>query len=162
MSEQVVSKHKVITFTFSITDVTGKTVERSGMPFEYLHGTPNSHMFPKVEAALEGKKVGDTVDVVLNPEDAFGEHNPELTFTDDLDNIPKEYRFVGATPVFRNDKGEPMPLVVTNIEGNKITLDANHPYAGKVITFHVTVDGIRDARDSELDAGVPEGQPPVH
>jgi len=162
MSEQVVSKHKVVSFTFYITDVTGKTVERSGMPFEYLHGAPNSHMFPKVEAALEGKKVGDTVDVTLEPKDAFGQHDPSLTFTDDLDNIPKEFRFVGATPVFHNDKGEAMHLVVTKIEDGKITLDANHPYAGKVVNFHVTVDGIRDAQESELDSGAPEGQPPVH
>lgn len=162
MSEQVVSKHKVISFTFSITDEAGKTVERSGIPFEYLHGAPNSHMFPKVEAALEGKKVGETIDVTLQPEDAFGQHDPSLTFTDDLDNIPPEYRFVGASPQFHNDKGETMELIVTKIEDGKLTLDANHPYAGKVITFHVTVDGIRDARQNELGSGVPEGQPPVH
>jgi FKBP-type peptidyl-prolyl cis-trans isomerase SlyD len=162
MSEQVVSKHKVVSFTFSITDETGKTVERSDMPFDYLHGAPNSHMFPKLEAALEGKKVGDTVDVTLQPEEAFGHHNPELTFADDIDNIPSEYRFVGARPVFHNDQGEAMQLVVTRIENGKITLDANHPYAGKVITFHVTVDGVRDARESELGAGVPDEQPSVH
>jgi FKBP-type peptidyl-prolyl cis-trans isomerase SlyD len=162
MGEQVVSKHKVVSFTYSITDETGKTVEQSDIPLEYIHGAHNSQMFPKVEAALDGKSIGDTVDVTLAPDEAFGQHDPSLTFIDDIDNVPPEYRFVGARPRFENEKGESMELLVTKIEDGKITVDANHPFAGKTITFHVTVDGIRNAHESEIGSGVPEGRPSIH
>lgn len=161
MSKQVVEKNKVISFTYSITDEAGKMVERSDIPMEYIHGNPNSQMFPKVEAALEGKTIGDSVEVELTPEEGFGPHDPKLTFTDDLDNIPMEYRYVGAKPQFQNELGETMALTVTNIEDGKLTLDANHPYAGKTITFHITVDNIREAKEHEAGSGIPDGQPPL-
>ena len=156
MSEQVVSRFKVVAFIYTILDEEGKTLEQSGLPMEYIHGSSNNQMFPEVEAALEGKKNGDEVSVTLSPEQAFGQYDPNLTFTDDLENIPAEYRVVGAQPQFQNDKGEPMKLTVTSIEDGKLTLDANHPFAGKTITFKVTVNGLRDASSEEIDAAMPK------
>lgn len=162
MSEQIVSHNKVVSFTYRITDETGKTVEQADIPLEYLHGSPENRMFPKVEAALEGKGVGETVEVTLTPDEAFGQYDPSLTFTDDLDNIPQEYRVVGARPQFQNDKGETLELTVTEIEDDELTLDANHPLAGKTITFHVTIDGVREAHDSELTGSFPADPGTLH
>ncbi|MBD3670109.1 MAG: peptidylprolyl isomerase [Gammaproteobacteria bacterium] len=155
MSEKVVEKDKVISFIYSITDEAGKTVERSDVPLEYIHGSPTSQVFPKVEAALEGRRMGDVVEVVLAPEEGFGPHDPELTFTEDLDNVPQEHRYVGARMRFENELGEGLEMLVTRIEDGKLTFDANHPYAGKIITFHITIDNIRDARPEELGAASP-------
>lgn len=153
MSEKIVERFKVVSFTYSISNEEGQVVERSDIPLDYLHGAPNNQMFPKIESALEGKKRGDEIAVTLRPEEGFGEHDPTLTFTDDLENVPSEYRFVGARPVFQNDQGEQMEFVVTKIEDGEITLDGNHPYAGKTVTFHIKIDAIRDASEQDLDTG---------
>ena len=149
MSSPAISKHKVVTITYSIAHENGIIAEQSDLPVEYLHGVEND-MFPKVEAALEGKSVGDSVEVKLSPEDGFGVHNPSLTFTDDLENVPQEYRFVGAKPSFQNEKGEVVELTVSKIEDGKLTVDANHPFAGKTMKFNVNVVGVRNATADEI------------
>lgn len=111
-------------------------------------------MYPKVEQALEGKLAGEMVEVKLPPKDGFGEHDPSLTFTDQIDNVPEEFRWVGARPAFEDENGEVMELVVSKIEGDQLTVDANHPFAGKTVTFRVKVVNVRKASDAELAGGV--------
>ena len=152
MSEKTVSNLQLVSFTFSIKDESGTTLEQSPMPMDYLHG--NMQMFPKIEAALEGKKVGDEVEVTMTPAETFGEHDPDLILTDNVDNVPAEYRYVGARPIFHNDRGEKLEFVVTEINDGKIVLDANHPYAGKSLTFHIKIEGIRTPTDAELQHGM--------
>ena len=159
MSEQVVSRNKVVAFTYSISDENGTILEQSSLPLEYIHGSDSSQMFPEVEQALEGKKNGDTVSVTLEPEQAFGLHDPSMTFTDEVENVPAEYRYVGARPKFQNENGETMELTVIRVADGKITFDANHPFAGKTVTFHVTINGLRDAHPAELEALVPPSDP---
>ena len=95
MSEPQVEKHKVVAITYSILDESGVILEQSDIPVYYLHGGPND-MFPDVEEALDGRNLGDIVEVVLPPEKAFGYHDPNLTFTDDIANVPPEFQRVGA------------------------------------------------------------------
>jgi FKBP-type peptidyl-prolyl cis-trans isomerase SlyD len=152
MSEQIVSKHKVVSITYRILNQQGELVEQSDIPIDYIHGTDND-MFAKVEQALEGKHVGDAVEVVLPPEDGFGHADPSLTFTDDIENVPPEFHHVGARPVFQNEHGDVTEFVVSKIENGKLTVDGNHPFAGKTMTFKVDVVGIRDATEEELTGG---------
>ena len=158
MSDQIVTKHKVVSITYRILDEKGEVVEQSDIPIDYIHGTEND-MFAKVEQALEGKTVGDTVEIVLPPEDGFGHADPNMTFTDDIENVPPEYRHVGARPMFQNEHGDVTEFVVSKIENGKLTVDGNHPFAGKTMTFNVDVGAIRDATDEEL-AGGPSVAPP--
>lgn len=148
-----ISNKNVVTFTYQILDEDGNIVEHSDVPMEYIHGVSGA-MYPKVEQALEGKVVGDTVEVVLSPKDGFGEHDPNLTFTDHIDNVPQEYRWVGAKPAFENESGEVMELVVSKIEGDQLTVDANHPLAGKTVTFRIKVLDVRKASVAELSGNV--------
>lgn len=127
MSDQFVTKHKVVSITYRILDEQDQLVEQSDIPIDYVHRMDND-MFAKVEQALEGESVGDTVNVVLPPEDGFGNPDPGMTFTDDLDNVPPEYRHVGARPMFQNEQGEVTEFVVSKIENGKVTIDGNHPY----------------------------------
>ncbi len=158
---QKVEKNKVVSVTYSILDDQGQVVEQSDVPVDYLHGV-DGRLFPQVEQALEGKQVGDSVDVTLSPEEAFGQPDPALIFVDDLENAPPEFRVIGARPTFENESGESMEMTVTKIEDGKITIDGNHPFAGKTITFHVTVVGIRDATPEELaQRGVHGGDTPT-
>jgi FKBP-type peptidyl-prolyl cis-trans isomerase SlyD len=158
MSDQIVAKNKVVSITYRILNEQGEVVEQSDIPVEYVHGTDND-MFPKVEQALEGKSIGDTVKVVLPPEDGFGHTDPNMTFSDDIENVPHEYRHVGARPTFQNEHGEVTEFVVSKIENGRLTVDGNHPFAGKTVTFHVDVVAIRDATEEELTGG-PSVVPP--
>jgi FKBP-type peptidyl-prolyl cis-trans isomerase SlyD len=152
MSDKIVTKHKVVSITYRILNEQGELVEQSDIPIDYVHGTDND-MFAKVEQALEGKTVGDTVEVELPPDDGFGHGDPSLTFTDDIENVPAEFRHVGATPMFQNENGEVTEFVVRKVENGKLTVDGNHPFAGKTMTFKVGVVGIRDATENELTSG---------
>jgi FKBP-type peptidyl-prolyl cis-trans isomerase SlyD len=84
-----------------------------------------------------------------------------LTYTDELENVPPEFQHVGAEVEMLNDQGESMKFTVTHIENGNLTVDGNHPMAGKAITFHISVIGIRDADAEELAKGVTPMEMPV-
>jgi FKBP-type peptidyl-prolyl cis-trans isomerase SlyD len=151
--KQTIDKFKVVSITYRIVDEWGELVEQSDVPVDYIHGVENA-MFPKVEAALTGKEIGDSVEVMLPPEEGFGYPDKKLIFTDHLENAPPEYRFVGAKPTFQNEHGETLEMTVTKIENDMITVDGNHPFAGQTMTFFVTVAGIRDVSEAEIGGGV--------
>ncbi len=155
------AKFHIVSFTYSISDEQGNEVEKTDIPLDYMHGATNSQMFPKVEAALEGKAIGDEVSVTLSPEEGFGQSDPSLHFTDKLENVPMEFRYVGARPVFQNDLGEKMEFVVTTIDKGKITLDGNHPFAGQSVTFHIKIEAIREATEAEISSNQPQAPAPA-
>ena len=128
-------------------------MEHSDVPMEYIHGVSGT-LYPKVEQAMEGKTAGDTVEVALPPKHGFGEDDPSLTFTDHIENVPEEFRWVGAKPTFENDAGEMMELEVTKIEGDQLTVDANHPFAGQTVTFRMKVVNVREATAADLAGNI--------
>jgi FKBP-type peptidyl-prolyl cis-trans isomerase SlyD len=155
-----IKKDKLVSLTYTITDVNGGILERIDMPVNYVHGR-DSQVIEKVEKALEGCALGDEISVELSPEEGFGEHQPELTFVDDIDNVPPEFRHVGAEVEFQNDKGESRMFRVSKIEDGKLTVDGNHPFAGKVITYNIKVTAIRDATPDEITNGAVQA-PSLH
>jgi FKBP-type peptidyl-prolyl cis-trans isomerase SlyD len=156
----VVAKNKVVSLIYVVRNEKGEIFEYRDLPVSYVHGS-GTDLFPKIEQALEGRAVGDRVAVQLTPADAFGERDPKLTFTDDIENAPPELRRIGAEFEAQNAKGESIVLTVTRIEGDKITVDANHPLAGQNISFEVTVQDIRDATPEEIRNGRPAGDLPT-
>ena len=162
MTDQFVGSGKVVSFTYTIVDELGDVIEQSELPISYVHGGKHD-LFEKVEEQLEGSVVGDIVEVSLTPEEGFGRHDPNLTYTDSLDNVPAEFHRVGAEVEMVNDAGDSKTFVVTHIEDGKLTVDGNHPMAGKVITFHIVVTAIRDATEEEMANGVePMATPVLH
>lgn len=162
MSEQKVARNKAVYVTYSIIDQAGSLFEQYDVPVGYVHGG-NSPLFEKIEVALEGRGVGDRVEVSLSPGEGFGEHDPGLSFTDDIENVPPEYRHVGAEVEFQNERGESMQFRVSRIADGKLTVDANHPLAGQTVTFVVSVVAIRDAAPDEIANGLPLDQShPLH
>ena len=160
MTGQTVGQDKVVSFTYSIVDESGAVIEQSDLPISYVHGGPHD-LFEKVEQELDGSVVGDTVEVELTPEEGFGAHDPNLTYTDDLENVPAEFRHVGAEVEMMNDEGDTRTFTVTHIENGRLTVDGNHPMAGKTIVFHIRITAIRDATPDELANGVEPMQMPV-
>lgn len=163
MSVQRVARNKAVFFTYLIQDEHGTTVEQSDMPIGYVHGA-NSNLLEKLEQALEGRGVSEVVEVIIEPKDGFGEYDPALTFTDDLANIPSELHFVGAEAQMQNEDGEVKTFIVTKIENGKLTVDGNHPYAGKSVTYRASITEIRAATPQEIASGYPVDQapPPIH
>jgi len=162
MTGQFINQNKVVTFIYTIEDEAGVILEQSDLPISYVHGGKHD-LFEKIEHELEGAVVSDTIAVSLTPDEAFGAHDPDLTFTDDIENVPMEFRHVGAEVEMMNDKGDSRQFVVTRIENGKLTVDGNHPMAGKVITFNIKVTDIRDATPEEITNGVePMAMPVLH
>jgi FKBP-type peptidyl-prolyl cis-trans isomerase SlyD len=149
MTEQRIAPAKLVTLTYRITDAEGRVLEQNDMPVSYLHGG-YSEMFEKVERALEGKAAGDVVEVTLAPHEGFGNHDPDLTFTDDLDNVPPEFRRIGAEVEMQNEAGDARTFIVTRIENGQLTVDCNHPFAGKTVHFRIEILSVRDASAEEL------------
>lgn len=157
MTEDRVARNKAVYVTYSIINEAGSVFEQSDVPVGYVHGC-NSPLFEKIEMALEGHKVGDRVEVSLNSAEGFGPHDPNLTFTDDIGNVPPEFRRIGAEVELENEHGERRVFRVSHIADGKLTVDANHALAGQTVTFVVDVVNIRDANMDEIVNGLPVDQ----
>ena len=159
MTHQTISNGKAVHFTYYIiTDHDGAVVEQSDIPIGYVHGG-YSELIDQVEAALDGRAEGDKIAVALNGDEGWWAYDSSLTFTDDIENVPEGLRHIGARVDMVNEAGEQRPFYVTEIKDGKLTVDGNHPLAGKSVTFHVTVHTIRDASPDEIQAGRPEDHP---
>lgn len=151
----LITKGKVVTLTYSILDADGGVLEQNDVPVRYIHGG-RSELLPKLEQALDGHLDGDTVVVPVSPEEGFGVHDPKLTFTDQIENVPPEFRQLGAEAEFQNEQGERKKFTVSKIENDELTMDGNHPLAGKSLTFHLRVSEVRGATEQEAKTGQAE------
>ncbi len=148
-----ITTNKFVELTYRIIDQTnGEVIEQVEEPLGYVQGD-NTLLFNQVTKELEGKSVGDEVEILLKAVDAFGPKLDELIFTDDINNVPLEYRFIGAAVTMQNDKGGTKDFIVSSIEDGKLTIDGNHPLAGKDIIFYVEVLSVRDATADEIIEG---------
>ena len=114
-----VAHNRVVYLTYTILDQNGELFEQYDLPVGYVHGV-NGPLFEKIELALDGRQIGDRVEVTLSPRDGFGEHKPELTFTDDIENVPPEHRQLGSEVMFENERGEQIELRVTRVADGKL------------------------------------------
>ena len=149
MASDRVDHGKFVSLTYSITDEKGNVLEQSDLPVSYVYGG-DTELVGGVDDAILGKGEGDKVEVTLPPENAFGDHDPDLTFTDKIANVPPEFRRLGAEVEMRNDAGEARTFYVTRIEGDELTVDGNHPMAGKTITVHIKILEVRDATPDDV------------
>ena len=152
MSDKI-TNNKFVSLTYTITDAEDNILERIDMPIQYIQGM-KSQVIEKIENALAGHQAGDLVHVSLKPEEGFGPHQPELTFSDNIENVPPQFHSIGAEVKFQNDNGESKIFRVTDIKDGKLTVDGNHPFAGKTIIYNISVKEVRNATASELKNGV--------
>jgi len=149
-----VARNTVITLDYHVTDPDGEVVDEGRDPLVYLHGGYDD-IFPKIEEALQGKAVGESVQVKLQPDEAFGEYDPELVQIEPRKDFPKELQ-VGMQFEGGPENGSDEDFViyrVTDIEGDKVVLDGNHPLAGSALVFTCTVTAIRPASAEEIEHG---------
>jgi FKBP-type peptidyl-prolyl cis-trans isomerase SlyD len=147
-----ITNNTVVSITYTITDDQGEMLGSNDIPTTFIYGR-DKQVIEKIEQALKGHKAGDTVHVVLSPDEGFGPYQPELTYTDDISNVPDQYHHIGAEVEFRNDQGHSRLFRVTGIEGDKLTVDGNHPFAGMTVTYNISVKQVRNATAEELKDG---------
>jgi FKBP-type peptidyl-prolyl cis-trans isomerase SlyD len=140
----------VVSITFKLYDADNALVEETPEPIAYLHGG-HSGIFPKVEAALNTKSIGDNVSVTLEPSDAFGDYDPQLIRMEPLDRLPTDVAVGGYLVAEEND--EERVWRVTNIAEGKAVLDGNHELAGQRLRFDCTVVDVRPATAEEISHG---------
>ncbi|MBA1444630.1 MAG: FKBP-type peptidyl-prolyl cis-trans isomerase [Chromatiales bacterium] len=160
MSKEVIKTGKFVSLTYSIVEGEGNVLEQSDLPVNYIHGG-ETELIGGMDAAVKGRSAGDNVSFTLTPDQGFGDHDPDLTFTDDIENVPPEFRKLGAEVQMQNEQGEPKSFFVTRIENGKLTVDGNHPLAGKTLTVNIKIVEVRDAtKEDAMSVGVP-GQTPT-
>ncbi len=151
MSKESIKNGKFVSLTYSIKDEQGTTLEHNDMPVSYILGG-DQELIGGMDRAMLGKAAGDVVEMTVPPEDGFGPWDPNLAFTDDLANVPEQFRYVGAEVQMQNEAGEARTFRVAKIEGGKLTVDGNHPMAGKTLKVHVQILEVRDATDADRQA----------
>ena len=154
-----VENNKVVAVSYAL-EVEGKIADQSapGQPLEYIHGT--GMLLPKFEAALQDKEPGDTFDFILSPEDGYGKYDPSY-----LIDLPKtafaidgkvreDLLVVGRTIPMLNQAGQVVQGTVHEVTESAVTMDFNHPMAGKTLHFTGKVESVRSATDKELTEGL--------
>ena len=147
-----VAQDTVVSLHYELLDSQGELIEKTDAPIEYLHGGYDG-IFALVEQALQGKSVGESCDVYLQPGDAFGEYDASLVRIEPLAKFPPKLevgmRFEGEA----ERSGETLIYTVTDIADEKVVVDGNHPLAGLSLRFHCTVEAIRTATTEEIGHG---------
>lgn len=156
----MIQEGKVVGLAYALKDSKGKLLDQSSGtdPFVYIHGV--GQIVPGLEEALEGLKIGDKKDVVVQPEAGYGEVNPGLKMT------VKRSQFPGAAQIEAGmqfqaqspDGGPGMIFTIASVDGEDVTIDGNHPLAGQSLHFSVEVLSIRDATAEEKDHGHVHGE----
>jgi len=144
----------VVSIHYTLTDEQGQTLDSSEgqEPLNYLHGANN--IIPGLEQALAGKGVGDRLTVTVQPGDAYGEVNPDLiqlvpaAAFQGIDDIQPGMQFQASGP-----GGQAQVVTVQSVSEQGVTVNGNHPLAGQVLHFDVTVEAVREATSEEVDHG---------
>jgi FKBP-type peptidyl-prolyl cis-trans isomerase SlyD len=155
-----IAKDTVVSLNYELFDSSGELLERVDEQISYLHGGYDG-IFPRVEEALQGKIVGEKCSITMQPDEAFGEYDHNLIEVEPRSSFPKEVavgmQFEGAPEA--SDDDDFTLFTVVEVTENEVTVDGNHPLAGKTLTFNCTVTGVRNATEDELAHGhVHEGE----
>ena len=147
-----IAKDTVVSLSYELVDASGGAVlEKSTDPISYVHGGYDG-IFPTVEEALHGKNVGDSVSVKMEPDDAFGEYEHDLVRVESRDLFPKDIE-VGMQLEGGAEDEDYMMYTIVEITDKEVTVDGNHPLAGKSLNFNAKVTDVRAATKEELDHG---------
>lgn len=151
-------KKKVISIEYSLKDANTKEDLDSnvgGKPLEFISGT--EQIIPGLEKELINLNTGDKIDVLVQPMDGYGEVNEDA-----IQTLPKEQFAgveleVGMTLYGTGENGETVQVVVKSMTDEDVTIDYNHPMAGRTLMFTVQVLAIREATAEEIQTGVVGG-----
>ncbi|MCL2519430.1 MAG: peptidylprolyl isomerase [Spirochaetaceae bacterium] len=145
-------RERVISFNFLIRDSLGNELESSdGSPSSYIQGIGAA--LPAIEQALDGQEAGFKTELKLSAAEAFGDYNEDYIITVPLSEFESEDIAVGMEFTADEDSDEDLIWRISKITDSEVTLDANHPYAGKALNFFIELTEVREATAEEIEQG---------
>ncbi len=158
--KEIIQRDKLVELSYKIVDQkSGEVLTLVEFPIAYVQGS-STILAPEVTDELEGKSVGEIIEVPIDCDQLYGPRDESLVFTDRLENVPKEYQEVGMTITMENDKGDPKNFIVTRIDEKTLTIDGNNPLCGRQAIFKLEILSIRDATEEEIALGGKVGDDP--
>ncbi len=155
-----IEKDKVVAVHYKVSTPDGQLVEdsHSGSPLVYLHG--HDGMLKALEAAIDGKEVGDNISTLI--ENAYGEREDNQITRVSIKHVMTEGKgkpkLAPGMVIYLNSDQGPQPVTVVKVGLKVLDVDTNHPYAGQDLNFEVEVIDVRDATDDELEHGHAHGE----
>jgi len=152
-----ITEQCVVALTWKLKDTLGELLDELDEPVEFLVG--GDDLLKPIEAALQGYEAGATLQLHLEPEQAFGDYDEELVFLEPRAAFPKELEegmtFDGAALPQGTSAGAPKDLIytVTEIYPEHVVLDGNHPLAGIALRIELKVEAVREATQDEIGRG---------
>lgn len=159
----LIGEKKVVRIDYTLKNASGEVLDTSdgGEPLSYLHGA--HQIVPGLERELTGMEAGQSKDVVVQPDDGYGQPDPQGIFGVPRAAFPADADLkVGDTFMGEDDEGGAVPVRVVELKDDTIVVDANHPLAGETLYFHVDVREVRDATLEELMHGHAHGPGDSH
>lgn len=150
---------KVVGLSYSLRNDAGVVLDQASteQPFLYIHG--ENQIVPGLETALEGLSVGEKKNITVQPEDGYGPVHPGLKMTVNRSQFPGVADIqTGMQFQAQSPEGHGMIFTITDVNGDDVTIDGNHPLAGQALHFSVEVLSLRDATDEEKDHGHVHGE----
>lgn len=152
-----IAENTVVQFFYTLKNAEGDVLEStdSDAPMAYLHG--HNNIFPKLEAAIEGKTTGDTLTVTLPPADTYGERQVDAVQRVPVKHLQgaKKWR-PGMVATVHTDQGV-RQVTVLKVGRFMVDVDVNHPFAGQTLTFEIEIGELRAATAEEIDHGHAHG-----
>ena len=148
-----ITRDSVVTIHYTLKDDAGAVIDSSasGEPLAYLHGHGN--IVPGLERELTGRSAGEKLSVTVTPAEGYGEYDKEL-----VQSVPRR-ALRGIKDVqpgmqlHAQTEAGTRTVTVTRVQGDMVTLDANHPLAGKNLNFDIQIEDVRQATEEELSHG---------
>ncbi|NWN83035.1 MAG: peptidylprolyl isomerase [Halomonas sp.] len=153
-----IAQNSVVAFHYTLTNDGGEVLDSSEgrEPLTYLHGAGN--IIPGLEKELEGRAAGDKLNATIAPAEGYGEKQDQL-----VQEVPRD-AFQGVESIepgmqFQaQTEGGPLMVTVTQVGGDTVTVDGNHPLAGQTLNFDVEIASVREASDEEAEHGHVHGE----
>jgi FKBP-type peptidyl-prolyl cis-trans isomerase SlyD len=148
-----IARNSVVSIHYTLKDDAGETIDSSagGDALTYLHGHGN--LVAGLERELEGKNTGDKLHVKVEPADGYGEYDKELVQKAPRRTLKGISNLKVGMRLHAQTEHGARAVTVTQILGDMVTLDRNHPLAGQALNFDIEVTDVRAATEEELEHG---------
>ena len=148
-----IEKNRVVAIDYTLTDNDGIVIDSSigRAPLTYLHGV--GALISGLEKELEGKGVGDKLEVSIHPSEGYGLRNEELQQSIPREHFPPDADIQLGMQFEANTEQGPLVVTVMEVHDDKIVADGNHPLAGVILNFKVEVKEVRAASEDEIAHG---------
>ena len=148
----IVSKHKVVSIHYTLKDAAGIILQQNTGydPEDYLHGA--QQLLPGLEQAIEGMQLHETRQLAVAPEHGYGLIDNNLVSQLALEDLDETGSVSEGDLVLLADGSE---AVVIEKKEDYVIVDANHPLAGQTLYYSISIAGIRQATEAEINLGYP-------